>query len=287
MRKLIINADEFGLTKGTNKAIIETFQFGTVTSTTMIVNMWAFDDAVRLAKENPGLGIGIHLNLTDGRPLLPPETVFTLVSKDGFFTNRRSLWKKVTFSNISLSHIEMELRSQLEKIKSAGINITHIDTHQAVDLHPKIFSIVLKLAAGLTIPLRITHQGLIFRVLDKKKLLLRCISKIVCNRYIRLARLANIPCTDYFLKLIDFTPSPNGDLMEKWRFVLSNLQDAVFELMVHPAYLDDNLIRFMHNSLLIATKRQEELSLLLDQGIQNILRDCKIQLINFNELGVT
>ena len=286
MKKLIINADEFGLTEETNRAIIEAYQFGTVTSTTMIVNMWAFEDAIKRAKENPGLGVGIHLNVTDGRPILPPEKVLTLVGQDGFFTNRRSLWGKVMFSKVSLLQIEIELKGQIEKIKSSGINMTHIDVHQAVDLHPKIFSIILKLGVELGIPIRITRQGLLFKGLDKKRSLKRCISRIVCGRYIRLANLAKVPHTDYFFKLGDFDPSANANLVERCKLILSSLKEGVFELMVHPAYLDGNLVKFMNNCLVSAEKRQEELYLLLNPVVKEIITNYKISLINFIDLRV-
>src|SRR5207247_5222708 len=87
-RALIVNADEFGLTEHVNYGIVEAHQHGAVTSTTMLANMWAFEHAAGLARAHPTLAVGVHLNLTHGRPVLPPARVPTLVDQEGHFYRR-------------------------------------------------------------------------------------------------------------------------------------------------------------------------------------------------------
>lgn len=145
--KLIINADDFGLTEGGNRAIVECYKNGIVRSTTLMANMPFFDHAIQCSKENPGLGIGVHMVLTTGRPLLDGHK--TLVDDSGNFKYRPS----TIDTNIDLDELYREWDAQIELIKSQ-IPITHLDSHHHTHLHPLLRSVVEKLAKKHKLPYR-------------------------------------------------------------------------------------------------------------------------------------
>ncbi|MGD6845587.1 chitin disaccharide deacetylase [Bacillus infantis] len=147
MTKLIINADDFGYSKGVNLGIIEAYQNGVVTSTTLMANMPGAQHAAGLAKKNPGLGVGIHFVLTCGRPV--SKEVFSLVNSQGEF-NRISAIEEQG----SAEEIELELTSQFEKFLSFGIKPTHIDSHHHVHSLPNVYPAVEKIARENQLPIR-------------------------------------------------------------------------------------------------------------------------------------
>jgi chitin disaccharide deacetylase len=147
MTKVIINADDFGYSKAVNLGIIEAFQNGIVTSSTLMVNMPGAEHAASLAKENPSLGVGIHLVLTCGCPVNPNVT--SLINRHGEFHRIDTFYDQA-----SAYDIEAELNSQVEKFLSLGLEPTHIDSHHHIHAKDKVFSVVEKLASQMKIPIR-------------------------------------------------------------------------------------------------------------------------------------
>ena len=130
MKKLIVNADDFGYRTQINNAIIYAYKNGVVRSTSMLVNREGFDEAVMLAKENPGLGIGLHIDL---------DKFFDI--EHGVGTVKGWLNNNIPSQDI----IKSEIRQQIEKLLSAGITIDHFDSHHHTHLFPDILSIVIDL----------------------------------------------------------------------------------------------------------------------------------------------
>ena len=122
--KLIVNADDFGLTRGVNLGIIEAFQQGIVRSTTLMVGMPAERHAAELATLNPGLKVGIHLRLTAGTPMA--ENVPTLLDQTGKLQNQSQFWDNQSMNS---EEIERELRAQIEHFLSLGVELSHMDGH--------------------------------------------------------------------------------------------------------------------------------------------------------------
>jgi chitin disaccharide deacetylase len=147
MTKLIINADDFGYSKGVNLGIIEAFQNGVVTSTTLMANMPGAEHAAGLAKKNPDLGVGIHFVLTCGSPV--SNKVASLVNNRGEF-NRIAEIDELG----APEEIELELRSQFEKFLSFGIKPTHIDSHHHVHSLKHVYPAVEKIALENQLPIR-------------------------------------------------------------------------------------------------------------------------------------
>ena len=153
VRRLVVNADDLGLTVGVNDGIFDAHDHGILTSASLFAGAPATFDAVRRARSRPSLGVGVHLALVDGTPTLPPGRVPTLVEDDGRF--RRS-WKPFIVAclrgKVSLAEVELELTAQIERLRSAGIRLTHLDAHKHVHAYPPVFAIVARLAGRFGIP---------------------------------------------------------------------------------------------------------------------------------------
>lgn len=165
MKQLIVNADDFGLHPLINAGIIKGHQEGFITSTSLMPSAPCWQEAVRLAKKNPRLGIGVHLTLVGGVPsVLPKEQVSSLLDDDGLFLPDYVAFAKRYYSGaVKKAELEAELRAQLERALSCGVNITHIDSHQHTHVLPGINSLVLKLSNEYNIiRVRIPKEGYLF-----------------------------------------------------------------------------------------------------------------------------
>ena len=146
--RLIINADDFGLTPGINRAIAELHHANVLTSATLMATGAAFDDAVAIARANPNLGIGCHIVLTDGIPASPPQTIPTLLGPDSktFRSSLVDFIQALLRGNIKEEDIEREATAQIQKLRYAGIGITHLDTHKHTHLFPAVTQPLLRIA---------------------------------------------------------------------------------------------------------------------------------------------
>jgi len=153
VRRLVVNADDLGLTVGVNDGIFDAHDHGILTSASLFAGAPATSDAIRRARGRPSLGVGVHLALVDGTPTLPPRRVPTLVADDGRF--RRS-WKPFIVAclrgRVSLAEVELELTAQVDRLRSAGVRLTHLDAHKHVHAYPPVFAIVARLAGRFGIP---------------------------------------------------------------------------------------------------------------------------------------
>src|SRR6266550_6103724 len=153
LRQLVVNADDLGLTIGVNDGIFDAHDLGILTSASLFANAPATDDAIRRARWHRSLGVGAHLTLVDGAPILHSRQVPSLVTGDGRF--RRS-WKPFIVAclrgRISMREVELELTGQIERLQKSGVALTHLDAHKHVHAYPPIFAIVARLAVRFGIP---------------------------------------------------------------------------------------------------------------------------------------
>ncbi|MGB7132760.1 MAG: ChbG/HpnK family deacetylase [Candidatus Sulfotelmatobacter sp.] len=151
MRRLIINADDFGFTAGVNRATVEAHLRGIVTSSTLMATGQAFEDAVRLSKTTPRLSIGCHIVLIDGEPVLDVRQLPSLASSRSgaarFGDNLKSFIARALTGRINEDEIESETTAQIRKLQSAGIKVSHLDSHKHTHLFPAVVRPVLR-AAG-------------------------------------------------------------------------------------------------------------------------------------------
>ena len=143
-----MNADDFGLTRGVNRAIVELHQAGVLTSATLMAKAGATDEAIALAQANPRLGVGCHVVLVDGEPVLPPDKVPSLVDfKTGCFPHKLTTFLRRLFMGlIRAAEIEAEAAAQIASLQARGVRLTHIDTHKHSHMFPPVLRPVLRAA---------------------------------------------------------------------------------------------------------------------------------------------
>ncbi len=148
MGRLIVNADDFGLTPGVNRAIAELHAAGVLTSTSLMTRAGATDEAIEIAHCTPTLGVGCHVVLVDGEPTLPPLQIPSLVDpRTGLFHPTLAAFLPRLFTGrISSDEIEAESRAQIEFLQNQGLHLTHIDTHKHTHMFPSVLHAVLRAA---------------------------------------------------------------------------------------------------------------------------------------------
>ena len=143
--RLIVNADDFGLSRSVNQAVIRAHREGILTSASLMVNEPGFDEAVKLAKENPKLGIGLHLTLLHGHSTLPRERIPGLVNSQGEFSNGPvSAGMKYFLDEDLREQLRSEIHAQFEKFRTTGLPLDHVNGHLHLHLHPIIFKILME-----------------------------------------------------------------------------------------------------------------------------------------------
>jgi chitin disaccharide deacetylase len=146
MKELIINADDFGLSSGTNRGIIKAWQQGILTSTSLMVGGGAFKEAVELSRENPGLQVGLHLTLVQGRGVLERQGFPALVDESRDFGNDPVLaGMRYYFLKPLKKRLYFEIEAQIAKCLEAGINLSHLDGHLNIHMHPVVFDVLCEL----------------------------------------------------------------------------------------------------------------------------------------------
>jgi hopanoid biosynthesis associated protein HpnK len=159
-RRLIVNADDFGLSHSVNEAVIRAHRDGVLTAASLMVNEPGCDEARKLAKENPGLGVGLHLTLLVGRSALPPEKIPGLVNSRGEFSNSPvSVGMNYFFKRGLREQLRAEIHAQFERFHSTGLPLDHVNGHLHMHLHPVIFKILIEDAEKLGIKrMRLTRE---------------------------------------------------------------------------------------------------------------------------------
>jgi hopanoid biosynthesis associated protein HpnK len=145
LRRLIVNADDFGVSPSVNEAVVRAHRDGILTSASLMVNEPGFAEAVKLAKENPKLGVGLHLTLLMGHAALPPEKIPGLVNARGEFSSRPVATGMTYFFQRGLrDQLRAEIRAQFEKFHATGLTLDHVNGHLHLHLHPVIFGILME-----------------------------------------------------------------------------------------------------------------------------------------------
>ena len=162
IRRLIVNADDFGRSHSINQAVIRAHREGVLTATSLMVNEPGFDEAIVLARENPKLGVGLHLSLACGRSALPPEKIPGLVNARGDFSNKSmAVGLRYFFNRRLREQLRAEIHAQFAKFHTAGLPLDHVNGHLHLHLHPTVFHILMEDAEKLGIQrMRLTRDCL-------------------------------------------------------------------------------------------------------------------------------
>lgn len=291
MKNLIVNADDLGWSDGVNRGIANAHRKGIVTSTSLLANGRAFTSALQVATENPRMGVGVHLNLSDGPPTAPVEDVRGLVNaQDHFEGSPENLLLRIAGRGLPLAAVEREWDAQIRKVRDAGITPTHVDGHKHVQMLPGLFEIALRLAKKHGIrAIRVSHEESKLRallssggeqktgVVLKQGIQARGL-KLLARDAREMADHAGIVATDYFCGIAQ-TGALTRDGVEK---LLKNLPEGTTELMCHPGYSDEDLKR---SSTRLQESRQTELEILTDARIRKIVATLGIRLISYQLMG--
>ena len=291
-RNLIVNADDFGWTAGVNRGIAEAHRIGIVTSASLLANGEAFAEAVELARGTSGLGVGVHLNLNDGPPVAPRESVPSLVNDAGQFEGGPDgLLLKIATRGLSLREVEMEWSAQISKVRDAGVEPTHLDGHKHVHMLPGLFEVALRLAKRHGIgAIRVSHEasGLRAALSTGERRAAVVLKQGVQARGLKLlardareqAERAGMSTADYFCGI-----AQTGELTKEGvARLLRNLPEGTTELMCHPGYADDALRK---TATRLQASRQKEVEILTDTEIRNLVASQGIRLIDCAFLAST
>lgn len=236
---LIVNADDFGLTSGVNKGILDCHRAGSVSSASLMVNTSAVLEAVEIARAYPALGVGLHFNLTLGRPLNSTAAVRSLVGTDGCFFTRSRCEQRLMLGLLAREDIEREFHAQVERFRSSGMRMTHIDSHQHVHLFPQVFDILADYCRVNDVPLRVpwrwkgTRSGLRRRI--RSHLL-----EILLHRNFHKWK-GSVKTNAGFGSIFDLVETAGSIERASYLELLSKPQGSPFEIMVHPARVDEEL----------------------------------------------
>jgi len=285
--RLILNADDFGLTRGINRAIAELHAAGALTSATLMANGPAFDDAVAIARAHPTLGIGCHIVLTDGIPLSHPADIPTLLGADAktFRPSLPDFLLAVLRGRIDEADIAREAAAQIQRLQRAGIDVTHIDTHKHTHILPGVARPLLFVAerAGITAirnPFEQPWSLAIGRSDPMRRLQVRLMAHLR-KRFEALPQIRSkaILTTDATIGI-----SATGMLDEPTlRALLTAMPEGLWELVLHPGYNDHDLDAI--RTRLRATREIERHALQSVFSTQNNLHPSVPELIHYGNLG--
>ena len=291
MKSLIVNADDLGWTAGVNRGIAEAHRSGIVTSTSLLANGAAFDDGVSVARALPAIGVGVHLNLSDGAPVSGSREVPSLVDERGKLSGgTEQVLLKLARRKLKLSEVEREWDAQIAKIRAAGISPTHLDGHKHVHMLPGLFPLALKLAKKHGISsIRVSCEASSLRaalsgksgrdasVKLKQGIQARAL-KLVSGDARKLADKAGIEAADYFCGIAQTGVLSRDGVLD----LLETLPEGTTELMCHPGYVDDALVA---SATRLQGSREAELAILTDPSVRKSVASHAIRLINYGQIA--
>jgi chitin disaccharide deacetylase len=285
VRRLIVNADDFGLTAGVNRAIVEGNRTGVVTSATLMANAQASAGAIELAKAQPELKIGCHVVLIDGAPITANLPTLTNGSSH-FLSSLKKFAVAAVRGQIAPEEIQREVEAQIRKIQVNGVTLTHVDSHKHTHMFPHVLRPVLRAAKACGIrairnpfePLRSWPGITVFRT---PTLWLRSAGVMVFQMFASEFRRAlneeGMVSTDGTVGI-----AVTGLLdQQKLLCILEAIPDGTWELVCHPGYADADL---RAAGTRLTKSREVELSALTSVETRNALLRNQIQLISYADL---
>jgi chitin disaccharide deacetylase len=298
VRKLIINADDFGLTAGVNRAIVETHNGGVVSSTTLMANGLAFEDAVTVARSAPNLSIGCHVVLVDGKPVSPPDAVDTMLAirsaqPGRFYSSLSAFAARAMLGGFDRDQLVAEVVAQIRKIQSAGLLVTHLDTHKHAHIFPEILAALLRAARicgvrAIRNPIVPVKAIPARQFKDKRELWKRYgqvrVLHTFSGQFRQRTKRAGLLTPDGVVGVIETGTSEKPDDSSGYgsllRHTLASLPEGTWELVCHPGY-DDADLRAAGTRLLAS--RDDERRLLTSTKLRQFLDEQKIQVISYRE----
>jgi predicted glycoside hydrolase/deacetylase ChbG (UPF0249 family) len=286
LRRLIVNADDFGFTPGVNRAIVEAHTLGIVTSSTLMANGPAFGEATQMAKASSALSVGCHIVLIDGEPVLDPSRLSTITRSRKFRDGLKTFAARALTRRMNAGEIESEARAQIQKIQSAGIAVSHIDTHKHTHIFPQILRPLLRAARGCGVRALRNPFGPRFplrssQLLSQPNLWTRFAELRILSRF-----------AGQFRRAVDregfATPDGTlgievtGTLDERlFQAISQSIPDGTWEFVCHPGYNDADLAAAKTR---LRESRELELKVLTMPAAREVLAQAGVQLISYRDL---
>jgi len=245
MKQLIITSDDFGLSPGVNAAVEKAWQDGILTCASIMPGGAAFDEAVAIARRNPGLQVGLHLTLVQGSAVLPPEKLPGLVDAAGTFRdNPVAAGMRYFFDKGLYKPLLQEIEAQIRRVKDTGIPLTHIDGHLNIHLHPTVFSILEELMPryGIT-SFRLSRERLVHNLtFDRERIAGKAVERFIFGALSSHARSAlNRMGIRHACEVKGVLNS--GRMSEAYILnILGGLGEGLTEIYFHPGILPDGEI---------------------------------------------
>ena len=281
-----MNADDFGLTRGVNRAIVEARTHGIVTSTTLMANSAAFDEAIGFAKSDDSWSVGCHVVLLDGRPLCESSRISSLIEvKNGhaFRDGVAGFAVRALAGRIDSEQVEAETTAQIRKLQSNGLKVSHVDTHKHTHMFPAALEGILRAArtCGITAirnPFEVVaanfarvQRGLWKRYAQVKTL------RGLAGGFRRAVARAGLRTPDGTLGIVA-TGHLNGNLFQN---IADNMPEGTWEFVCHPGYVDSDLDGVRTR---LRRQREEELAVLTSPEAKSALERRGIALISYYQL---
>jgi len=284
--RLIINADDFGWSRSITDGILRSHEDGIVTSTSLLANQPASEYAISQIPRVPRLGIGIHLNLCSGAPVLPAKQVPSLVGSDGNFLPAPEMRFRLARWRVSSREIEAEFGAQIRWARERGVKISHADAHYGVNVFP-IAVMPFRRAVqreGITCIRPVCHtvsprNGLVPRVHAES--LFRQLAVDAYMRTLRLSAFRRLTSPDFMVLVL--SPGQRRDIRrqrEGWQTAIENLRPGTYSAVCHPG-LNGAELRDIDN---LRDSREIELGIMTDPGLRSAIQRCGVELINYHEL---
>jgi hopanoid biosynthesis associated protein HpnK len=284
VRRLIVNADDFGLTSGVNRAIIEAHEHGIVTSSTLMGCGAKFQEAVTMSSRKPQLSVGCHVLLVDAFPVLELAKVSSLaLANSGVPKFRDSL---VRFACVAASRrlnedeIEAEITAQIRKLQIAGIQVSHLDSHKHTHMFPAVFRPMLRSAKTCGVcAIRNPFEPLFFAgTKNWGRRFQLGILRSFRTSFRNALKESGLVTPDGCVGIL----ATGGLTQNGFRGLIENLPEGTWEFVTHPGYNDAELdavkTRLRHS-------RENELAILTSQQTKEVLQRERIQLISYREFG--
>ncbi len=276
MKKIIINADDFGLCESVNKGILECLHHGIVSDLSFMINHQEFEHSSTMLKQSGIMKVGFHLNLTVGKSVLGEKSKFT--DNNSYYLDFKRILIKILMNRINMEYIYNEIKAQMNLLISYGYKITHIDSHQNIHLLPSIMKTLMRLNKefGLNVPIRMPYGSLhnilraeyrnLFRIAILNLLTVHCCFRTKYHPNIRVVG----------IDLFDNTDIINS--FDEMSQVIRRSPFEIYEIPVHPGYPSDKLLEYDW----YCDQRLIELDLLKDKIVLPKIKDFRIA--SFNEL---
>lgn len=279
-RQLIITADDFGLSSGVNRAVERAWQEGILTNASIMAGGAAFDEAVEIARRNPGLQVGLHLTLVHGRSVLPPEQIPGLVDGAGNFTDNPVAAGMSYFFNKGLyKQLKREIEAQILKVHGSGLPLSHVDGHLNIHLHPTVFAFLCDLMPHYGIDtIRLSRECLSHNLaFDRERIMGKTVERVIfgslCSHALPELNRRGIRYAGEVKGVLN-----SGRMTEEYLLnILERLHEGVTEIYFHPGVLpDEEITRRMPDY-----RHELELAAMTSPRVRQRLEQMGIELYNY------